>query len=104
MKYLETANDGRLGAEALVGLCFIKHGADETHPPNPKAVAACQAAAKNAGGGLDVYSNGLAVVFLCELNPSKYQAEINSLLKYSRPSRKRTAAGATKKSRPATPR
>jgi hypothetical protein len=81
MKYLETANDGRLGAEALVGLCFIKHGADETHPQIQKAVGACQAAAKNAGGGLDVYSNGLAVVFLCELNPSKYQAEINSLLK-----------------------
>jgi hypothetical protein len=83
MKFLETANDGRLGAEALVGLCFIKHGADETHPQIQKAVAACQAAAKANGPGaaLDVYSNGLAIVFLCELNPSKYQAEINALLK-----------------------
>ena len=31
--------------------------------------------------GLSIYENGLAIIFLCELNPSKYQAEINIYLK-----------------------
>lgn len=84
-KYLETATDGRLGGKCLIGLCFIKRGETEAHPQVQAAVAACQAAVagKQPGQAIadDVYSNGLAVVFLCELNPSKYQAEINILLK-----------------------
>jgi hypothetical protein len=84
LKYLDTAADGRLGAQALVGLCYIKHGEDESNPQVQKAVDACKATTRG-GGGLqgnpDIYSTGLAIVFLCELNPSKYQHEINALLK-----------------------
>ena len=72
-------------AQALVGLCFLKHGEDETHPQIKAAVDACKAVTANYPGqgpigGIDVYSNGLAIVFLCEVNPSKYQKEINALL------------------------
>ena len=85
LKYLETANDGRVGAKALVGLCFLKHGEDENHPQIKAAVDACKAVTVNYSGqgpigSIDVYSNGLAIVFLCEVNPSKYQKEINALL------------------------
>ena len=84
-KYLETAGDGRLGGKCLVGLCFIKRGETEAYPQVQAAVDACRAAVAGKQPGQpindDVYSNGLAVVFLCELNPSKYQAEINILLK-----------------------
>lgn len=84
-KYLETASDNRLGGKCLIGLCFVKRGETEAHPQVQAAVAACQAAVAGKQPGQpindDVYSNGLAIVFLCELNPSKYQAEINILLK-----------------------
>ena len=42
-KFLETANDGRLGAKCLVGLTFIKRGERESHPQIKAAVDACQA-------------------------------------------------------------
>ena len=84
-KYLQTATDGRLGGKCLIGLCFIKRGETEAHPQIVAAVDACRkaTAGKQPGQpvGDDVYSTGLAVVFLCELNASKYQAEINILLK-----------------------
>ncbi|HEV2969073.1 MAG TPA: hypothetical protein VGY55_03720 [Pirellulales bacterium] len=85
-KFLETANDNRLGAKCLVGFCFIKRGENESHPQVKAAVDACKAAkASNPDGkqvGNDyVYSASLAVVFLCELNASKYQAEISYFLK-----------------------
>jgi len=83
LKWLETANDKRLGAQALVGLCYIKHGEDETNPQIQAAVDACKAITRGStlNGNPDIYSTGLAIVFLCELNPSKYQHEINVLLK-----------------------
>jgi hypothetical protein len=84
-KYLETANDGRLGGRCLIGLCFVKRGEHESHPQVQAAVDACRAAmaANPTGkqvGNEYVYSIGLAIVFLCELNPSKYQAEIHYFL------------------------
>ncbi len=84
-KFLDTANDGRLGAKCLVGLAFVKRGERETHPQVKAAVEACQAFKTGNPEGKQVardyvYSAGLAVVFLCELNPSKYQAEIHYFL------------------------
>ena len=87
-KFLETANDNRLGAKCLVGLCFVKRGENETYPQVKAAVDACKAAAAQGAAGRQqqefVYSTGLAIVFLCELNPSKYQAEIHKLLEVAR--------------------
>jgi hypothetical protein len=84
-KFLDTADDKRLGARCLVGLCFVKRGERESHPQVKAAVEACQSfkAGNPEGkqvGNEYVYSAGLAVVFLCELNPSKYQAEIHYYL------------------------
>ncbi len=79
-QFLDTAQESRLGGQCLIGLCYLKHGEKETHAAVQAAVAACQRDAQNPGG-IAIYDNGLAIIFLCELNPSKYQAEINSFLK-----------------------
>ena len=87
--FLDTAPpEGRLGAKCLVGLCYLKHGEIETHPGVKAAVDACVAEAKNPDG-IEIYDNGLAIIFLCELNPSKYQAEINAYLKSLRTKQRR---------------
>src|SRR3954464_1470698 len=77
-KYLETAKEGRLGGQCLIGLAFLKDGADEKHPKVVEAVNACLAATKGKVGA-DIYSTGIAIIFLCTVNPSKYQAEIVKL-------------------------
>jgi hypothetical protein len=78
LKYLETAKEGRLGGQCLIALAFLKDGADEKHPKVVVAVNACLAATKGEVGA-DIYSTGLAIIFLCTLNPSKYQQEIVKL-------------------------
>ena len=77
------ANDNRPGARALVGLAVLKSHADPKHPRIVEAVAAIQGAVKGrepAQVGLDVYSTGVAVIFLVTLDPSAYSSEINVLL------------------------
>ncbi len=85
--YLESpaANDGRVGARALVGLVFLKSHADPKHPRIAEAVASIQGTVKNrtaAQVNLDIYSAGLAVIFLVTLDPSTYAGEIGVLLEY----------------------
>jgi HEAT repeats len=64
----------RLGAKCLVGLAFVKaHKPD--HPRVKEAVEACRTA-MTANQPIDNYSNGLAVVFLCEYAPKRYTREI----------------------------
>lgn len=65
----------RLGGKCVVGLAFVKANRPE-HPRVAEAVAACRAAMTGAEK-VDVYSNGLAIVFLCELNPKVYRKEID---------------------------
>lgn len=81
--FLETADDKRLGGKCLIGLAFVKDGKDEAHAQVAAAVAACQAAAAGEPQAIqaDIYSTGIAIIFLCNLNPSKYNYEINKLLK-----------------------
>ena len=79
------ANDGRVGAQALVGLVFLKNHADPKHPRIVEAVAAIQGAVKGhdpAQVNLDIYSAGLAIIFLVTLDPSAYSSEISVLLEY----------------------
>ncbi len=86
VKFLESpaANDGRVGARALVGLVLLKNHADPKHPQIAEAVAAIQGAVKNdpARAKLDIYSAGLAVIFLVTLDAGAYKAEIDVLLDY----------------------
>jgi hypothetical protein len=78
LKYLEQADDPRLGGKCLIGMAFLKNGADESHPKIAAAVASCQAHAKGDAASIrsDIYSTGIAIIFLCSLNPSKYSPEI----------------------------
>ena len=75
--FLEKNTDDRLGGKCLVGLTFLKAGRRD-HPRVQEAVEECrkQMAANPPDTLLDVYSNGLAVIFLCELAPDKYAREI----------------------------
>lgn len=79
------ANDGRVGARALVGLVFLKSHADPKHPRIAEAVTAIQNAVKGrnpAQLNLDIYSAGLATIFLVTLDPSANAGEIGVLLEY----------------------
>jgi hypothetical protein len=65
---------GRLGGKCLVGLAFLKAGKPE-HPRVAEAVQAIRAS-MSPDEKIDVYSNGIAIVFLCELAPQRYRREI----------------------------
>jgi len=89
IKFLESdaADDKRLGARAVVGLALLKHGADADHPKVVGAVRAIQGRLGRMNPQdleIDIYSTGLSIIFLCELDPSKYRAEIECLLEYLR--------------------
>ncbi len=62
--YLKSATDARLGGKCLIGLAFVKDGADETHPRVKEGVDACVAAARRDANQInaDIYSTGLAVM------------------------------------------
>ncbi|MEX2092241.1 MAG: hypothetical protein WD971_06170, partial [Pirellulales bacterium] len=64
----------RLGGKCIVGLAFVKAG-KPTHSRVDEAIAAVRAA-MTSDGKIDVYSNGIVIVFLCELDPKRYQREI----------------------------
>ncbi|MDX1946252.1 MAG: hypothetical protein SFU86_12705 [Pirellulaceae bacterium] len=76
--FLDESTEPRLGGKCLIGLAYLKEGADEQHPKVADAAKACQQHAKPAGDQIktDIYSTGLAIIFLCTLNPSKYAPEI----------------------------
>ena len=67
-------NSLRLGGKCAVGLAFVKAHKPE-HPRVKEAVEACRAA-MTGNEKVDNYSNGLAIVFLCELGSKKYSREI----------------------------
>jgi hypothetical protein len=73
-KAAEDPNSVRLGAKCLVGLAFIKaHKPDDPHVK--EALEACRTAI-SANEKVDNYSNGLAIVFLCESAPKRNSKEI----------------------------
>ncbi len=86
IKYLESdaARDTRVGAGALVGIALLKRGAPPDHPKIAAAVAQIQQgleARDPAKVGFEIYSTGLAIVFLVELDPGKHQSDIDCLMK-----------------------
>ena len=83
LKFLESADDSRLGGACLIGMAFLKTGADQTHPKVADAVRRCQQAAKVDPNAVkeDIYSTGVAVIFLCEVDPSEHRVEIETLLR-----------------------
>jgi len=81
-KFLETADDDRLGGKCLIGLAFVKQGKREEHDKVKSAVEACLnvTAGEPEAIDLDIYSNGLAIIFLCNLDPYKYRIPIEKLI------------------------
>lgn len=74
-KFLETeGRDARLGGKCLMALVFVKEGEKE-HRLVKEAVAACREAVSEGDAG-DVYSNGIALIFLCDLDAEAYRREI----------------------------
>jgi hypothetical protein len=82
LKYLETASHPRLGGKCLIGLVFLKHGHGEEHPQVEVAIKACREAAKPDFDKITqpIYDLGIAIIFLCNLDPSKYRTEIQTFL------------------------
>ena len=82
LRFLDRETDGRLGGACLVGMVFYKDGRGLDHPRVQEAIEACQ---RNIGGGqvnpgIDIYSLGIALIFLCDVGPSSYANEIEALL------------------------
>jgi len=85
LQFLEGASDGRFGAKCLVGLSFLKAGQFDG-PKVEEALKECQKFARYKPQELttnfcDIYSTGLAVVFLCALDASKYRSEIQTFIR-----------------------
>jgi hypothetical protein len=80
LNFLEKASDERLGGKCLIGLAFLKNGRELNHPKVVGALEACKASAGSAGSQ-DMYSNGIALIFLCEHDPQKNKTEIEAYLK-----------------------
>jgi len=88
LKYLGTKTTDELGGKCLIGLCFLKAPEKQVnHPRVAEALAACKAEASK--GSVDafiaahddgVYSNGLAVIFLCELDAERHRSLIEFYL------------------------
>ncbi|NOY29150.1 MAG: hypothetical protein GXP28_02930 [Planctomycetes bacterium] len=70
LKYLENNSDDRLGGKCLIALAFHKEGASPDHPRIQEALKACKGTSSQKIGE-DVYSNGLAIIFLAELDGTK---------------------------------
>jgi hypothetical protein len=83
--HLEKSNAPQLGAKCLIGLSFLKAGRRE-HPRVAAALAACQEVAKDGTAQSiiqledHVYSNGIAIIFLCELDAKRHSALIGLYL------------------------
>ena len=83
----EAARDGREGAKALAGIALLKQGIPSDHPKIVEAVASIREALEGRDFSkikLDVYNTGLSIIFLVELDPDQYRADIDFLLKYLR--------------------
>ncbi len=82
MKYLETAADGRLGGDCLIGLCHFKNSGDAKHPAVARALAACGRVCRLDADEIntDIYSTGIAIFFLCEVDAEGHSSDIEKLV------------------------
>ena len=81
LQFLEAHTDDRLGGKCLIGLAFLKAG-NPDHLRVREAIEECAKAerANLDDNGLDNYSNGLAIIFLCEVSAQKYAKNIQYYL------------------------
>jgi hypothetical protein len=72
-----------LGGKCLAALACYKHRGDANHPLVQEAIKACRESMEGGPGGFTHdfnYSLGIAVIFLCELNPQELSTEIDFFL------------------------
>lgn len=81
-KYLDANSDVRLGGQCVIALAYLKDlNPQPNHPRVKEALAACRAEAKKPNPQkIDMYSNGLAIIFLCELDPRAHRQLIDFYL------------------------
>ncbi len=80
LKYLETSKEDRFGGKCLIATTFIKNDRRDS-PWVAKALEACQQRAKaNNISDVNMYDNGLAIIFLCELDATKHRQLIDYYL------------------------
>lgn len=74
----------RVGGKSVIALALMKSGTAKDHPKIKEAVAACQQFAQKVPEYKHdvVYDAGLALIFLCELDPDKHHKEIDNLVKF----------------------
>src|SRR5262245_22101200 len=67
LEFLSQSKDDRLGAKCLIALAFLK-AEQRDSPKIQEAIYACRETIQSNtdNASLDVYSNGLAPIFLCE--------------------------------------
>lgn len=83
--YLATSGShSRVGGKSVIALALLKSGSREDHPQIVSAVRACQRFAEVVPKyeGDVVYDAGLALIFLCELDPYTYNREIQNLVTF----------------------
>lgn len=79
LKFLESSDDPRVGAKCLAALCFLKNDRPKNHAKVEAAFNACKSfdlASENA-----IYSQGIAIMFLCELDTSEAKTLADKFLK-----------------------
>lgn len=88
LTYLDKNSDTRLGGKCVVAYAILKgtmtldpnKQANVNHRRVKEAVKACRDAL-NGTEKIDVYSNGLAIIFLCSLDSNKYRREIDGFFR-----------------------
>lgn len=100
IQYLEKSgnNEKRLGGVALMGLAALKAGEDEQHPMIRRAVDEIRKRINNAGiysvteSDAPIYSTGIAIIFLGDLDPIKYRNEIRAMSRFMHDSQRTDGA------------
>jgi hypothetical protein len=90
VKFLESnaVRDDRLGAQALLGLTLLKNAREPDHPKVAEMIKSIQKALGDHDPDKlditrwDIYSTGLSIVFLAQLDREKHREDIECLLKY----------------------
>ena len=81
--FLDTAEEQRLGGKCLIALAIYKNGAEQNHPSIVSAIERCQQFCRKdlEKSTENIYSIGLAIIYLCEIDAVAYRPEIEKLLK-----------------------
>jgi hypothetical protein len=77
LKYLETTSDHEeAGGNALIGLTLLRNGYDKSNPRVARAISKCALVPQQNHN----YSLALVLIFLCELDPQKYNKLIDACI------------------------